>query len=128
MKILLSPDSTKPLPDEDAALSARVWAGEWSAVAQTPESGHGVEAAAEAHAFYLDYVTRLPNCWLRAGDLARWSIVVDPAAGAWSGVAAGVLEEFHPLSVCEVNVLGEGRVNENGGVVALEGRRVVEGE
>ncbi|MCY3822562.1 MAG: hypothetical protein OXG62_01690 [Nitrospinae bacterium] len=127
VKILLSPDSTKPLPDEDAALSARVWASEWSAVEQTPESGHGVEAAAEARAFYVDYVTRLPNCWLREGDLARWSLVVDPAAGAWSGVAAGVLEEFHPLSVREVNALGEGRVNENGGVVALEGRRIVEG-
>ena len=127
VKILLSPDSMKPLPDEDEALSARVWASGWSAVEQTPESGRGVEAAAEARAFYLDYVTRLPNSWLREGDLARWSLVVDPAAGAWSGVAAGVLEEFHPLSVCEVNVLGEGRVNENGGVVALEGRRVIEG-
>ena len=127
VKILLSPDSMKPLPDEDAALSARVWASEWSAVEQTPESGHGVEAAAEARAFYVDYVTRLPNSWLREGDLARWSLVVDPAAGAWSGVAAGVLEEFHPLSVREVNALGEGRVNENGGVVALEGRRIVEG-
>ena len=128
MKILLAPDSAKPLPDEDAALSARVRASEWSAVEQTPESGHGVEAAAEARAFYLDYVTQLPNCWLRAGDLARWSLVVDPAAGAWSGLAAGVLEEFHPLSVREVNALGDGRVNEGGGVVALEGRRVVEGE
>ena len=128
VKILLAPDSMKPLPDEDAALSARVWAGEWSAVAQTPESGHGVEAAAEARAFYLDYVTRLPNSWLRAGDLARWSLVVDPAAGAWSGVAAGVLEELSPLDVCEVNALGDGRVNENGGVVALEGRCVIGGE
>ena len=32
------------------------------------------------------------------------------------------------MSVCEVNALGDGRVNENGGVVALEGRRVIEGE
>ncbi|MCY4384144.1 MAG: hypothetical protein OXE44_13445 [Nitrospinae bacterium] len=128
VKILLSPDSMKPLPDQDAALSDRVWASEWSAVAQTPESGHGVEAAAEARAFYVDYVTQLPNCWLREGDLARWSLVVDPAAGAWSGVAAQVLEESGPLSVCEVNGLSEGRVNENGGVVALEGRRIIEGE
>ena len=127
VKILLAPDSAKPLPDEDEALSARVWASEWSAVEQTPESGRGVEAAAEARAFYVDYATRLPNCWLRTGDLARWSLVVDPAAGAWSGLAAQVLEEFDPLSVCEVNALGEGRVNENGGVVALGGRRIVEG-
>ena len=127
VKILLAPDSMKPLPIEDEALSARVWASEWSAVEQTPESGRGVEASAEARAFYLDYVTRLPNCWLREGDLARWSLVVDPAAGAWSGLAAGVLEELAPLSLCEVNALGEGRVNEGGGVVALEGRRVIEG-
>ena len=128
VKILLAPDSMKPLPEEDAALSARLWAGEWSAVEQAPESGRGVEAAAEARAFYLDYATRLPNCWLRAGDLARWSLVVDPAAGAWSGLAAQVLEELRPLDVCEVNALGDGRVNENGGVVALEGRRVIGGE
>ena len=95
---------------------------------QTPESGHGVEAAAEALAFYIDYATRLPNCWLREGDLARWSLVVDPAAGAWSGLAAQVLEELGPLSVREVNALGDGRVNEAGGVVALEGRRVIGGE
>lgn len=126
VKILLAPDSAKPLPDEDEALSARIRASEWSAVEQTPESGHGVEAAAEARAFYVDYVTHLPNCWLRAGDLTRWSLVVDPAGGAWSGLAAGVLEELTPLSVREVNTLGEGRVNENGGVVALEGRRIVE--
>ena len=75
----------------------------------------------------MDYVTRLPNSWLREGDLARWDLVVDPAAGAWSGVAAQVLAELSPLSVREVNALDGGRVNENGGVVALEGRRVVEG-
>ena len=106
----------KPLPDEDAALSARIWASNWSTVEQTPPSGHGVESAAEARAFYVDYVTRLPNSWLREGDLARWDLVVDPAAGAWSGVAAQVLEELSPLSVREVNALGGGRVNENGGV------------
>ncbi len=117
----------KPLPDEDAALSARIWASDWSTVEQTPPSGRGVESAAEARAFYVDYVTRLPNSWLREGDLARWDLVVDPAAGAWSGLAAQVLEESSPLSVREVNALGGGRVNENGGVVALEGRRVVEG-
>ena len=127
VKILLAPDSMKPLPDEDATLSARIWASNWSTVEQTPPSGRGVESAAEARAFYVDYVTRLPNSWLREGDLARWDLVVDPAAGAWSGVAAQVLADLSPLSVREVNALGGGRVNENGGVVALEGRRAVEG-
>ncbi len=128
VKILISPDSMKPLPEEDAVLSDRVWASDWNSVAQTPGNGQGVEAAAEARAFYVDYVTRLPNCWLREGDLSRWSLVVDPAAGAWSGLATQVLEELCPLDVNEVNTLGDGRVNENGGVVALEGRRVIEGD
>ena len=127
VKILLSPDSMKPLPEEDEAISARVWASDWASVAQTPARGQCVESAAEARAFYVDYVTKLPNCWLRAGDLARWSFVIDPAAGAWSGLAAHVLEEFSPLSVREVNALDSGRVNEGGGVVALEGRRVIQG-
>ena len=71
VKILLSPDSMKPLPEEDEAISARVWASDWASVAQTPARGQCVESAAEARAFYVDYVTKLPNCWLRAGDLAR---------------------------------------------------------
>ncbi len=127
VKILLSPDSMKPLPGEDEAISARVWASDWDSVAQTPANGQCVESAAEARAFYVDYVTRLSNCWLRAGDLARWDFVIDPAAGAWSGLAAHVLEEFSPLSVREVNALDSGRVNEGGGVVALEVRRVIKG-
>ncbi len=127
VKILLSADSAKPLPAEDEALSARIWAGEWSLVEQTPESGRVVDVAAEARAFYLDYLGRLPNCWLRAGDLEGWEVVVDPAAGAWSGLAVDALKELRPASVREVNALGRGRVNEGGGVVALEGRRVVEG-
>lgn len=125
VKILLSPDSAKPLPAEDEALSARVWAG--GAAQQAPAGGRCVDCAAEARAFYGDYIARLPNCWLRAGDLARWDVVVDPAGGAWSGLAAQVLEGFSPLSVREVNPLGAVRVNEGGGVVALEGRRSVAG-
>ncbi len=129
VKILLSPDSAKPLPDEDEALSARVWASGRGAAAQqhAPASGRCAECAAEARAFYGDYIARLSNCWLREGDLARWDVVVDPAGGAWSGVAAQVLEGFSPLRVREVNPLGTARVNEGGGVVALEGRRAVPG-
>ena len=126
VKIFLSPDSTKPLPEEDAALSARVWASDPGAAARAaPARGQCVEAAAEARAFYSDYVSRLPNSWLREGGLAGWSLIVDSAGGAWSGLAVQILEGFSPRSAREVNVLGRSRVNEGGGVVALEGRRAI---
>ncbi len=127
VKILLSPDSAKPLPEEDAALSARVWAGGWPPAESVRAGGRRVEAAAEARAFYSDYLARLPNCWLREGALAGWDVAIDAAGGAWSGLAAQIVEGFSPRSVREVNPLGRGRVNEGGGAVALEGRRAVRG-
>ncbi|MEE9275061.1 MAG: hypothetical protein V3V62_07120, partial [bacterium] len=128
LKLFRGPDAGKLLPGEDAELSARVWARSWEEVAGTPESGVLNETAAEARAVYAGHITQLPNCWLRAGDLAAWDIVLDPARGAWSGLAAEVAAELGPRSLTEANGMAEGPVNEGGGVVALEGRAAVGGD
>ncbi len=127
LKLLRAPRATKPLPGEDEEISERVWAVAWEGVQGAPESGLCTEAAAEARAVYSDYMARLPNSWLREGDLAGWDLVLDPARGAWSGLAAEVAAGAGPRSLVEVNRLGEGPVNEGGGVIALEGRREVRG-
>ncbi len=128
IKMFLGPRALKPLPEEDEELSALLWNSPWEEVVDTPESGVCTDTSSEARGFYSDYVRELANGWLRPGDLAEWDIAVDPARGAWSGLAAEVVEGFAPKSFAEVNRLGEGPVNEGGGVVALEGRRAIRGD
>lgn len=128
IKLLRSPGARKPLPGEDDEVSARVWGVSWEEVQDVPERGRCIGVGAEARAVYLHHMSRLPNRWLREGELAGWSVVLDPARGAWSGMAAEVVGPAEPEELREVNLLGEGPVNEGGGVIALEGRREVAGE
>jgi len=127
IKLLRSPGARKLLPEEDDEVSARVWGVSWKEIEDAPERGRCLDAAAEARAFYLGHMGRLPNRWLREGDLAGWSVVLDAARGAWSGLAPEAVAPAGPRELREVNRLGEGPVNEGGGVVALEGRREVAG-
>ena len=128
IKILRSPGARKPLPGEDEEVSTHVWSVSWEEVQNIPERGQCIDVGAEARAIYLHYMNQLPNCWLREGELAGWSLVLDPARGAWSGLAAEAAAPAGAVVVREVNRLGEGPVNEGGGVIALEGRRVVSGK
>ncbi|MEE9256770.1 MAG: hypothetical protein V3V56_06350 [bacterium] len=127
IKIFLGPRALKPLPEEDEELSALLWDSSWQEVVEMPEGGTCTDSSSEARAFYADYIRRLANGWLRPGDLAEWDVVLDPARGAWSGLAPETMEELGARSFAEVNCLGDGPVNEGGGVVALEGRRAVRG-
>ncbi|MEE9256446.1 MAG: hypothetical protein V3V56_04680, partial [bacterium] len=127
IKIFLGPDAMKPLPAEDEELSARVWDTSWEEVESAPPAGECTDTASEARSVYSDHLRELPNCWLRKGDLSDWDIVLDPARGAWCGLAYEVVSGLGPGSLTEVNRLGEGPVNEGGGVVALEGRESVAG-
>ena len=128
IKILCSPGARKPLPGEDGEVSARVWGVSWEEVRDAPERGQCIDAGAEARAVYLHHMSQLPNRWLREGELAGWSLVLDPARGAWSGLAAEAAAPAGPEELREVNRLGEGPVNEGGGVIAIEGRREVSGK
>ncbi|MBT3352095.1 MAG: hypothetical protein HN400_12500, partial [Nitrospinaceae bacterium] len=127
IKIFLGPAAMKPLPEDDDALSARVWETAWSEVAGAPDSGECTDTASESRVVYSDYIRALPNCWLQEGALSEWDIVLDTARGAWSGLATEIFEELSTRSLVEASRLGDGPVNEGGGVVALEGRVAIGG-
>ncbi len=127
IKIFLGPGALKPLPADDEALSARIWETARGEVASAPEAGECSDTAAEARAVYSNYIRQLPNCWLGGGDLEAWDLFLDTAAGAWSGLALEILDELMPGRAAETGHYANGRVNEGGGVVALEGRTEVGG-
>jgi len=128
IKIFLGPGAMKPLPGDDDALSARIWDIPWAEVEGAFGSGECSDTASEARAVYSGYIRELPNCWLDEGELAGWDIVLDTARGAWSGLAREIVEELGPGRLIEASRLGDGPVNEGGGVVALEGREAVSGD
>ncbi|MDP6365059.1 MAG: hypothetical protein QF787_02765 [Nitrospinota bacterium] len=127
IKIFLGLGAMKPLPADDEALSARVWETAREETASAAGAGECSDTAAEARAVYSDYIRQLPNCWLGGADIEGWDLSLDTAGGAWSGFALEILDELVPGCAAEAGYYANGRVNEGGGVVALEGRSEVGG-
>ncbi len=128
IKIFLAEGARKPLPEEDADLSALVWDILPEDVEESPLLGPCTESGAEARGIYAGHLSRLPNAWLREGTLDGWDIVLDPGRGALTALAGEIAGEMGPRSLRETNSVGEGPVNEGGGVVALAGRGAVGGK
>jgi phosphomannomutase len=123
VKIFLSPAGLKLLPEDDRELTAAVRELDWDAVREAPLSGGEVDGRAEWRPVFDAFHLAPANAWLDAGaaPLSNFILVVDPARGSYSGVAADVLKAFG-ARVHEVNVAdAEGRVNWRSGVADLEG-------
>jgi phosphomannomutase len=123
VKIFLSPAGLKLLPEDDRELTAAVRELDWDAVREAPLSGGEVDGRAEWRPVFDAFHLAPANAWLDAGaaPLRDFIVVVDPARGSYSGVAADVLKAFG-ARVHEVNTAdAEGRVNWRSGVADLEG-------
>lgn len=123
VKIFLAPAGLKLLPGDDRELTAAVRELDWAAVRDAPPAGEEVDGRAGWRQVFDDFHLAPANAWLDAGrePLADFVLVVDPARGAYSGVAADILRAFG-ARVHEVNADdGDGRVNWRSGVADLEG-------
>jgi phosphomannomutase len=123
VKIFLAPAGLKLLPADDRELTAAVRALDWAAVREAPEVGGEVDGRAGWRQVFDDFHLAPANAWLDASrePLADFVLVVDPARGSYSGVAADTLRAFG-ARVHEVNAdEGDGRVNWRSGVADLEG-------
>jgi phosphomannomutase len=123
VKIFLAPAGLKLLPADDRRLTAAVLALDWSEVAAAPLAGEEIDAAREGGEVFGGFHLAECNSWLAAGErpLAEFVLVVDPARGAYSGLAAELLGAYG-AQVHEVNAdAGDGRVNSRSGVADLEG-------
>ncbi|MHC4225404.1 MAG: hypothetical protein ACYSUN_15550, partial [Planctomycetota bacterium] len=124
VKIFRAPGALKLFPEQDRALTRRVLDLDHARdVAPCDATGGRVDARDEAleifEAFHLDE----RNSWMKRGEtFGDFPLVVDPANGAMSGIAAKVLGALHGGEVIEVNCDTEsGEVNRNSGVGDLEG-------
>ena len=121
IKIFLAPTGLKLLPDDDFDLTARVAAVDWEELPAARPAGAEKDVSKEVRDLFIHFHTDRKNAWLEADGLSRFVVVVDPARGAYSGLAAEVLS----LWVAEVHEVnrdtGDGRVNHLSGVADLEG-------
>ncbi len=129
IKIFRGATPLKLFPEEDRALTARVLGLDYAKdVAPLEATGGEVEARDEAIRVFSDFHLDARNSWLAEGETTGdFPLLVDPANGALSGVAADVLRALHGGSVDEINADTEsGDVNRNSGVADLEGVAEIE--
>jgi len=127
VKIFLGPAGLKLLPADDVELTAAVRALDWDALAAAPAAGDARDVSADTGAIFRRFHLNARNAWLDAAakPLADFILVVDPARGSYSRLAAGILSAFG-AEVYEVNAdEGDGRVNWRSGVADLEGVRII---
>jgi len=121
IKILLAPTGLKFLPEDDIGLTERIAALDWDELTGIEPAGAEKDVNAEVRNLFVRFHSAPENAWLEPGGLSRFVLVVDPARGSYTGMAAEVLS-YWGAEVHEVNRDdGDGRVNHLSGVADLEG-------
>lgn len=149
IKLFLGPLGLKPLPADDRLLTASVYAADWPALRKMEEPmgrGAGEQGSRgarenppphlcpsaqnapllshreEALRVFLDFTLDERNSWAKGKDSFQdLLLAVDPAYGAYAGIAAQAFRELGATEVVEVNGSPGDQVNLNSGVADLEG-------
>ena len=124
VKIFLPHAALKPLPAEDGIISEAVLNTDFGSLADMEASAAAEDFSARAAALFKDYCCQGRNSWVEGpAALDHLTLVVDPANGAYTGVAREVFERLGAGQVIEVNPSCEGPVNNGSGVTQFEGVR-----
>ncbi|MGP0565421.1 MULTISPECIES: hypothetical protein [unclassified Nitrospina] len=124
IKIFLAHRGMKLLPENDIALTDALL--DTPSLVNKPLKGKRVDRQKAATNLFLNFSLDPENSWVdNAGLLKNITLVVDPACGALTGVAAAVLSRAGFGKVIEVNTHMDGHVNVNSGVADLEGHRKI---
>eukprot|EP01064_Diplonema_japonicum_P030714 TRINITY_DN5294_c0_g3_i1.p1 TRINITY_DN5294_c0_g3~~TRINITY_DN5294_c0_g3_i1.p1 ORF type:complete len:609 (+),score=129.02 TRINITY_DN5294_c0_g3_i1:47-1828(+) len=117
----------KLLPDEDVLLTDIILHTPYDNIKYKPETGGFVNMEREARTVFENFHLDPRNAWSTRIPIQNGPLVVDPANGALSHVAADVLRKMVTCEVIEVNNdTKSGNVNVDGGVADLEDVTVIE--
>ncbi len=119
IKIFLAYRGLKLLPDNDVALTKAVM--KQGSLKSTKIKGKKRDFKKEALTLFNQFHLSPLNSWADSQSFHNIILVVDPARGAQSKVAAGVLKKAGFKEVHEVNAQQDGNVNQLSGVADLEG-------
>ncbi|MBT5259912.1 MAG: hypothetical protein HOL84_03560, partial [Nitrospina sp.] len=110
----------KPLPSDDIDLTQSLL--KQNAIKKLPLKGGRTDCRQKALALFQHFSLRPENSWINSPDtLKALILVVDPAFGAFTGIAAQIFKDAGVGKVVEVNAGKNGAVNLRSGVADLEG-------
>ena len=112
----------KPLPADDVNLTQSLLKQNFSAVKKARLQGGKSDCRSKALDLFRSFSLKQENSWVESRDTFKSLIlVVDPAYGAFTNVAAQIFREAGVGKVHEVNAGEKGAVNLRSGVADLEG-------
>ncbi len=120
IKIFLPFHGVKPLPADDADLTRHLLKQNFGRIKKTPLKGTRTDCRQKALELFQRFSLHPENSWIKARNtLKNLILVVDPACGALTGIAAKIFRLAGIGKVYEVNK--NGAVNHRSGVADLEG-------
>ncbi|MBT6594607.1 MAG: hypothetical protein HOB34_00785 [Nitrospina sp.] len=120
IKLFLPFHGMKPLPSDDIDLTQSLL--KQNAIKKLPLKGGRTDCRQKALALFQHFSLRPENSWINSPDtLKALILVVDPAFGAFTGIAAQIFKDAGVGKVVEVNAGKNGAVNLRSGVADLEG-------
>ncbi|MBT5958670.1 MAG: hypothetical protein HOG63_08860 [Nitrospina sp.] len=120
IKLFLPFHGMKPLPSDDIDLTQSLL--KQNAIKKLPLKGGRTDCRQKALALFQHFSLRPENSWIDSpGTLKALILVVDPAFGALTGIAAQIFKDAGVGKVVEVNAGKNGAVNLRSGVADLEG-------
>ncbi len=120
IKLFLPFHGVKPLPSDDAELTRHLLKQNFGLIKKTPLKETRTDCRQKALELFQRFSLHPENSWLKSRNtLQALTLVVDPACGALTGIAAKIFRLAGIGKVYEVNK--NGAVNHYSGVADLEG-------
>jgi len=123
IKTFFSYRGLKSLPHNDAELTHAILNQNYSSLAQKRLRGKRIFCRTDAVEFFMRFSLDPENSWQGSASFKDIVLVVDPANGSLTGIAAEIFRRAGFGQVVEVNNRLNGDVNLYGGVADLEGHR-----
>ncbi|MGV7220809.1 MAG: hypothetical protein ACQ9MH_04720 [Nitrospinales bacterium] len=125
IKTFLSYRSMKLLPDNDIALTRSILALNYKNISQQTLKGKKLSCRNDALKVFNLFSLESENTWSEGISFKNIIMVVDPANGSLTGLAAEVFQKAGFGKVIEVNNKLNGNVNHKSGVGDLEGLPII---
>jgi phosphomannomutase len=126
IKIFLPQLAMKPLHVEDDLISEAVLKTDPASLAGMEGKYEAEDVSRHAVKLFTDFCRQERNSWLENPvALSGLTLIVDPANGAYTGIASELFLRLGVGEVIQVNPSGEGPVNRGSGVTQFDGNRYI---
>jgi phosphoglucosamine mutase len=128
IKTFLSYRGMKLLPENDVALTRSILELDFKTLVKKTLVGKKINRRKEALKIFKQFSLKSENTWSEGVSFNNIFLVVDPANGSLTGLAAEIFKKAGFGRVVEVNNKLDGNVNFKSGVGDLEGRPIITSE